>query len=368
MKKLSLHTGLMLAMLLAFAACSQSGKNAANQFQLVGTIWQDSTTVDSILTLYIDNHSDVQIAEIPVAEGHFSYQGETSDVAELALADQHQHLYHFYAAKGTSITLNLQQNGHLSVEESDSLNLWIDQQVANLQNLDKKQIVPYIDTLFMHHAGELRSGLLLRDQVATIDDSVFVRRCMGRLANEAKPDWLIQSFESILDYRWLSLGKKFHMPHETIYVAPDTLPILMSTNRLEAMLLYFWADFDSLSVDSLQMLKHIARDYGLYQYGKNFLKETSPSRSAKAHHIELFTFCMHASDSAAWKALIQDIPGKHCLLPGGFAHPLAIKCRVNHLPFVLLTNRFGNYISHDQMKQEELYPLLNNTPVNVKPF
>lgn len=356
----------MLGVLIALAACSKEAQNDTGQYRLMGSICQDSTTVDSLLTLYVDNHSEIEQVELPVIDGKFSFQRATNDLDELILIDQHHHSTYLYATKGAEITLQLGKDGEYTIAESDSVNLWIDEQKKAMSALNKKQIVPFVDSLLLLHAGELRSGILLRDQVSVINDSVFVRRCMGRLSDNAKPNWLVKSIEASLDYQWLAISQKFTLPQETIQVGKKGETFNLRASRLEAVFLYFWADYDSLSVDSLQMLRHISRDYGLYDDAEKFSKEKSPSRSKSAHYIEMISICLHASDSAAWQAAVKDIPGKHCLLPGGFSNPLVTECKVNSLPYVLLTDRFGHYMCHQKTSPSDLYMYLNRTPINVK--
>ena len=73
----------------------------------------------------------------------------------------------------------------------DSINPWLQQQMAHFRTLLGPARKDAIDSLCHRYPHDIRCGLLLRDQIEMLKDSIFVRRCLGGLADDAKPDWLM---------------------------------------------------------------------------------------------------------------------------------------------------------------------------------
>lgn len=310
-------------------------------YSLTGNLWQDSTTIDSVVTLIIDRHElslskdndtipSYQEVDIPVVDGHFSYQGNAPlDADELYLYDQHDHVVRLYALSGSKLKVNISQDG--TVEQS---------------GLDTTALV---------------KAIILRDSIPFISDSLYVRRALGSMPKEAKPDWLMNSIDQMLDQNSRVLDRNTRLPRVSL-VAPDTIfPVL--GNRVESLLLLFWSADNAASVDSLTLLKTIAQDYGLYQYASTFEKHKSSTRSIKPRRIALASVCMYAPDSVEWKSSVKDLPGVHTILQGGYAHPLATSCNVQRLPAIVLVDRFSNYQISD-VWGKELYQWLDKTPLN----
>lgn len=329
--------------MVTLGSCSGSQRKVVegSPYTLTGTLWQDSTTVDSVVTLIIDRHElsftldddsipVYQEIEIPVVDGHFSYKGNAPvDVDELYLYDQHNHVVRFYAASGADLEVNVLQDGTIEQRGVDTTNL-----VA---------------------------ALILRDSIPYLSDSLYVRRILGRMPESAKPNWLIRSFDQMLDQKARVMGRNTRLPRVNL-VTPDTIfPVLGS--RIESLLLLFWSCENAASMDSLQNLKSIAQDYGLYQYAESFVSSKSTTRRIRAHRIQTLSVCMYAPDSVTWKSAIEGIPGHHAILPGGYAHPLATTCDVTQLPSVVLVDRFGNY-QISNVWGNELYQWLDKTPLN----
>ncbi len=341
MKKILSLSGFLVALFL-LVACSEEHRRVSKgvPYILTGTLWQDSVTVDSVVTLMVDRHEtcfsvvgdtipEFEEIELPVMQGRFSYEGHAPiDADELFIADQHGHVARLYGTSGASLTVEVLSTGKVEVSTSDS--------------------------------SALCKALLLRDSIPFLD-SMTVRRALGKLPESAKPAWLTDCIDLELAQKSRPLHKNFRLPRTTVALSDTTYGFLDS--RPESLVLLFWAAYDSASVDSLKVFRQIARDYGLYTDAKTFEKDKSPTRSQKAHRIELMSVCLYAADSASWQATVKDIPGKHVLLPGGFAHPLTSGCQVNRLPFLLMVDRFSNYQTHNQWGAD-LYRFLNRTPLN----
>ena len=328
--------------IISLGSCSDSQRKVVEgvPYTLAGTLWQDSTTIDSVVTLIVDRHElsytkdddsipVVQEIALPVVDGHFSYKGHAPvDVDELYLYDQHNHVVRLYATSGVTLQVNILQDG--SVEQTG------------------------MDTT------EMVTSLIFRDSIPLISDSLYIRRVLGRIPESAKPAWFNKSVDRILDQQYRNDGRDMRLPRVSL-VTPDTVfPVL--GNRTESLLLLFWSSDNAASTDSLKLLKKIAQDYGLHQYTDHFLKTKSPSRRS-AHRIVLTSVCMNVPDSASWNSLVKDLPGHHTILSGGFAHPLAVKCNVQQLPAVVLVDRFGNY-QISNVWNDELYKWLDKTPYN----
>lgn len=342
MKSIFPFLGVLLTTLVLFS-CSEKKSRVAEgvPYMLTGKLWQDSTTIDTLVTLIVDRHEFSFSADgdslpayeellLPVVDGHFSYQGKSPlDADELYLYDQHGHVARLYGTSGAHLEVEVLKNGTIKQTFIDST--------------------------------ALMRAILLRDSIPMLDDSLRVRRVLGGLPESAKPDWLMHSINTMLDQKSARIGKTTRLPRVELQLV-DTVYSLLSS-RSGYLMLYFWSDDFPASVDSLQLFTQIARDYGLYSYADSFVKEKSKTRREKAHRIEMISVCMHASDSASWWSAIQKLPGKHTLLQGGFAHPLAKVCQIHQLPSLIVVDRFGNYQAKDAWGME-LYKWLERAPLN----
>lgn len=329
---------------LVLVSCTDSKLRVAegSPYTLSGIIMQaDSAAADSFVTLLIDRHeisssvmgdtlAACEVVQLPVVDGAFSYQGHTPlDADELCLYDGRGHVARLYGLSGAKLNVQLLANGDVVQDAVDTTDI-------------------------------LRT-LLLRDSIGIISDSLYVRRRLGGLPESARPAWLMQSINQMLDRKSQALGKATRLPRVDVQTSDTVFQLL--GNRPESLLLIFWSMEDSLSRDSLQVMKSIARDYGLYDHAATFATEKSATRRPKAHRIELMSVCMQCDDSAAWRSAVKDLPGHHAILPGGYAHPLAMNCQIEHLPWMVLVDRFGNYQKHN-MAGDELYEWLDKTPLN----
>ncbi len=340
-----IHYAFCLCAVILLAACSDRGsrESEGEPYTLSGVLWQDSTAVDTLVSLAIDRHDEcitgagdtlpaIETLALPVVQGRFSYTGVAYNGAdELFFDDGRGHVARLYGTPGAELSVEVLQSGEVSVVQRDT--------------------------------SELRRALVLRDSIPFLD-SLAVRRALGNLPESAKPGWLLDAIDLQLDQKSCAMGKGFRLPRTSVTL-PDTT-FYFRDSRRSSLLILFWADYDSASVDSLRILSRIARDFGLYRYAdvKTFERETSPTRSQKIHMIELMSVCLHAADSASWQSEVKDLPGMHVWLHGAFSHPLLTACQVDSLPFLLLADRFGNYQA-DNVWGAELYKSLERTPLNT---
>ncbi len=343
----SICSSLILLTFIGLAgSCAESELRVAQgvPYTLKGTVWQDSTTTDSTVTLIIDRHEQTvtlhgdtlpayEVRSLEVEEGQFSYVGHVPmDADELYLYDQHGHDVRLYGTSGAQLLVDIDRNGRVT---------------ASSQKTDTTDLLRVIQ---------------LRDSILSIHDSLLVRRRLGGLPAEAKPRWLMQSIDELLDRQSQQMSRKVRLPKVRLETADTTLTL--PNSRPESLLLLFWSDQDSASIDSLQVLRAVARDYGLYGFASTFMKEKSPTRSKKFHRIELFSLCVHATDSASWRRTVKGLPGHHACLEGGLAHPLATELKVDRLPAIVLLDRFGNYQIHNAWGPQ-LYQQLEKTPIHT---
>lgn len=340
MKSIIPHFALVLC-LLGLSSCSDSSLRVASgaPYTLSGVV--ADTLADSTITLIVDRHEMYRSVQgdtvpaceelvLPVADGHFSYQGHAPlDADELYLYDSRGRVARLYGLPGASLNVRIMADGTVLQDAVDTT--------------------------------DVLRALLLRDSIPAIHDSLRVRRTLGRLPDEAKPAWLMQSINLMLDQMSRGLGKTMRLPRVDVPVADSVYSIL--GNRPEFLLLLFWSSADSASVDSLHIFRDIARDYGLYDKAETFEREKSATRRPKAHRIELMSVCLDETDSAAWTLATKEIPGRHTVLKGGLAHPLAMTCQVAQVPWLVLVDRFGNYQVHN-VWGDELYKWLDKAPLN----
>jgi len=328
---------------LVLVSCSETKKRVAVgvPYTLTGTLWQDSTTIDSLVTLIVDRHEfsfsvegdSIPVYEeltLPVVDGHFMYKGKSPiDADELYLYDQHGHVARLYGTSGAKLEVEVLKDGSVRQSSADTT--------------------------------DLMRALMLRDSIPVMKDSLKVRRLLGGIPESAKPDWLKLSINTILNQMSNKVGKSTRLPRVDLQLNDTVYPLL--ANRPEYLMLYFWSEAVPSSVDSLQLFNSIARDYGLYSYASSFAKDKSKTRRAKAHRIEMISVCMSASDSASWLSAVEPLPGKHTILQGGYAHPLATVCQIHQLPEIVIVDRFGNYQA-SQVWGKELYKWLDRSPFN----
>jgi len=325
------------------ASCSTPNLRVSEgqSYSISGSLWQDSLTVDSIVTLIIDRHEscctpdgDTLAAweqfDVPVVQGNFLFQGAAPlDADEIYIYDQQGFTCLCYGLSGQNISIERDREGNYTQSGADTTDLF--------------------------------RALLLRDSILAIKDSIKVRRLLGSLPETAKPEWLMQSVDYMLKTQSEMLGKSTRLPRVSVQMNDTVISLL--ENRQESLLLYFWSEEIPTSADSLTIFKAIERDFGLHTDAKSFEKEKSKTRRSKARRIGLLSFCLQSGDSATWQSTIKDIPGHHAILQGGLAHPLAQSCHIQSLPALLIVDRYGNYQMHD-VWGNDLYKWLEKAPMN----
>ena len=330
----------------AVTACSEKepAVTPGDPYWLTGNLWHGETAADSTVTLIIDRHAPIlttsgdtlpatETVILPVAEGKFSYRGTPpTDADELYLYDSQGHVAHLYGLSGLHLQLDIDSLGTVSVTGYET-------------------------------ADPLYRTLVIRDSISLMQDSLRVRRMLGSIPASAKPEWLMLSIGDQLDRQWLEVGRRTRLQRMSIPVG-DTL-YQLPNNKPESVVMLFWSPEVPASQDSLVVLRQIARDYGLYDFADKFTKEKSATRSNKIHRMELLSVCVSATDKSSWESAVKDIPGKHSLLTGGLAHPLATTFQVHQLPTIVVVDRFGNYQCHN-LWGKPLYKVLEKSPNNTE--
>ncbi|MDO4496721.1 MAG: hypothetical protein Q4B58_02635 [Bacteroidales bacterium] len=348
-----------LTMILCLVACGN--KDAKQNFRLSGSFAQDSLQTQDSVLLLIDNHENIERIMLPTEKGSFSYQGAVEALSELTLAYQKQ-ILHIYATPGAQISFQCDQKGKVEWAGTDSLNIWLQEHDDKMKSLGQTERKHYLDSMCRAEKHEVRGALLLREQMKGINDSLFVRRCLGSIKVEAKPTWLVQAIDEELARYSGSAVRNRRLPREVLKLSTDTTYALLES-RQESLLIFFWAGYNQASVDSLKMLTQIAQNYGLYDYEDEFVEKNSKDKTdKKPHRLELMTVCLYAADSASWHQKVDGLPGKHAWVQGGFAHPLLSSFNISSLPNNLQADRFGN-LQSSGIWGSQLTHWLDNTPI-----
>lgn len=338
MKKNSLLYYLLFMLFWAgLAACGGDGaSNQVSTYQVHGRVVADSTLLqsDSLwlsnLMLYADNHSSMRADTISLdSELSFDCQMKTVGFDELYLCSDAGELCRFYATEGMEVEVLLQQQEHgfdaiFSPTATDSINPWLQAMDRRLDVKSEPLRHAVMDSLVALPDSSLRTTLLLRDHLMQFQDSVYVRRLLGGMATSAKPEWLMQSIEHILNEKSHEKNNTRRLSHASLQVLNDSVPLDMSVSRTDYLLLYFWADFSEASVDSLQALTTLLK------------KDYAEKR------LRLVTCCLHAPDSAWWKLQIADADGQHTWLQGGMSDPRVVSWGVHSAPFLVLADMYNN--------------------------
>jgi hypothetical protein len=271
----------------------------------------DSTARRQALYLSIDDHyrphTDTLPGEAvrqlrvdtlrPTADGHFRWEGQTRDVAELYLQHPVGSTRHFYAAAGGHYRLTLDRHGAPTFAAEDSLNGWLHTTVEQLRSLSGDTLRTTLDSLCRVEASEVRTALLLREMVATVRDTLFLRRCLGHLTPEAKPQWLMETIDRQMDRRFETSFDGTMKRNFLLYNQKGEKVNLSTLNR-SAQLYYFWADYDAPS--------------------------EAPLKRMEAWHkkVGIVSICLHAADSAAWRKADVSAADHKVWLRDGLNHPL----------------------------------------------
>jgi len=316
--------------MLLFSAChtSEGEDNVGRTYQVTATIETDSTIVLDRLVLYTDSHNRLSADSLILTpQRTFVHEGHTASINELYLCSDHGELCRFFAAGGMNVGLTLTNVGDtlvtdFAVTEGDSINGWLQKEKAFLAQKTAEQCYVHLSQLCHHAPSDLRNTLLIREELVRLQDSIFVRRLLGGLTDEAKPKWLTRSIDRELvatsDYltrnRRLSAG----------LFPCDTASFDMSASRTNYLLIYCWADYDSASVDSLKVLDEL-------------LEDEYPMK-----RVEMLTCCLNAPDSAWWQEKMKGIEGHHAWLPAGLSDPRIYAWRLTQVPGLILCDMYNN--------------------------
>lgn len=335
----------IVAALFVLVSCSKrGGTESGDAYTISGTISRDSMPADAVLRLFIDKHTHLQQEELPVLNGHFAYKGKTTSLDELFLVDDHGLSVRLFATPGADIEFTIDSLGEATFSGSDSTNIIYRQLIdefAACREIKKRE---YLDSVCQLYRTSMIPALVIRDHMSLLTDSVHLRKCLGRLTDEAKPEWLTDALEQSFDNPGLRIKKNLRLsPLPKFGTEIDTIPFDFNESRPDGMYVYFWADYSQESVDSLQMLAALADQYGLHDRMQDFLKKHSKAKdNRRPKRVGLFTICLHASDSAAWLSHIDGVPGTHVLLKEGFSNSVMKSWRISRVPYNLLIDRFSN--------------------------
>ncbi|MCF0180259.1 MAG: hypothetical protein HUJ97_08480 [Bacteroidales bacterium] len=361
---------------LIFVTCCSKTNNDnkeidGEEYTIFGTVYRDSIAANSDMKVFIDKHTGFFEEDLPVLNGKFIYKNNTNDVDEIFLVDHKGQFTKIYATGGAQIEVNIDSLGIPSFVGPDSLNLallGIYDMIDSIRNNDNllntiknDSIKSYMNRLSERYASSVIPALVVREKMTTINDSIFLRQYLGSLSEKSKPVWLVNSIEQQFDNKGLFLKKSVRLsPLPKFRTETDTTYIDMKETRENSAYLYFWADYDSTSVDSLKMLEPMAKYYGLHQYFSTFKSKDGITRPKR---IDIITICLHAKDSASWKGQIKDLPGSHILLQDGFANPTMKSWNVNRLPYNIIIDRFSN-IQDSYQWGKKLRDVLEKMPNN----
>lgn len=322
---------LILSLLVGFVACKDGDKEGdeGRTYTVEARFEVDSTVVLDHMVLYADSHVALHEDSLFLSpEGTLSVEHRTLAMDELYLCSDGGELCRFFATGGMDVRIAL--SGRIDslvvdfdVAGNDSINPWLQSQTSLLADTtsDARRLV--IDSLCHLMPADIRCALLLREEVAALNDSLFVRRCLGALGPQAKPEWLVKSIDdqliatsSFLDRSRRQSASKFQVNDTTVFD--------MGATRSDYLLIYCWADYDQASVDSLKLLDQLIDE----QY---YMKRLS-----------VLTLCLHAADSATWQQQLKDIEGTHVWLPAGLADARVRVWGVDRVPFLMLCDMYNN--------------------------
>ena len=354
---------ILIISLYSVASCSKSDSegNARDAYNVSGSIFQDSASAGAELRLFVDKHGSFEEVTLPVLKGKFAYKGSTLGTDELFLVDDKGNVVSFFAKAGSQIDLTIDSLGQVVFGGADSLNMMYSQLVAQFEECDDSQRGDFLDSVCSTYRTSIVPALLIRDRMQLLNDSVRLRQCLGRITDEGKPQWLVNSLEQRFDNGGKKMKRTLRLnPLPKFGTDNDTVFVNFTETRQNSMYIYFWADYSQESVDSLKMLVPMAKYYGLHKYLDEYVKKEKKRRPKR---VDIMTVCLHAADSAAWKKAIDKLPGYHVLLQSGFSDPTMKSWKITTVPYNIITDRFSN-IQDSYLWGKDLRDALEKTPSN----
>lgn len=318
--------------LLCTCGMGGEGKDEGRAYLVKGTVSLDSAWVkNDKLVLFADNHRALQQDTIVLTkDGTFEYEGHTNGFDELYLCGEKGELCRFYASGDMEVNLSIIATEAEGVkvkylgEQHDTINNWLSEKSALFEGQTNAICRLLMDSLIKENPGDMRVTLLLRDKLAVLEDSLYIRQSLGSIRDEAKPDWMKNSIDQTLNV--MGSGKKVNINRRLLnatFEAKDTV-IDLSAGRSDYMLVYFWADYNKPSIDTLRAYAHmIASEYD-------------------HKRVSFLSCCLHAEDSAMFRIRTNFLDGNHTWVKGGFSDMRMRAWNIQEVPSVILMDMYCN--------------------------
>lgn len=319
---------LLLFLLLNACHPKEVNDGEGKAFSVAAEVQLDSTIVLDHLVIYSDNHVNLSVDSLILSpQGMLDYEGRAAGLNELYLCSDHGELCRFYASGGMAVDFSLRNSGDsllvaFTASEHDTINAWLQEQRQSLADVAPQQLKDRLDELCHQHPDDVRNALLLRDEVVAVGDSLFVRRCLGALSDEAKPNWLLKSIDQLLveiSNFWYENRRLKGCVFEA-----DSAQFDFGATRSDYLLVYIWANYSQTSIDSLSVIDDLVN----YEYDMK--------------RLQLFTCCLDAADSTSWRQQIQGIEGTHAWIKAGLADKRLYNWGIDGVPTLVLCDMYNN--------------------------
>ena len=320
---------------LAFlCSCGLGGesKDDGRAYLVKGTVSLDSAWVaNNKLVLFSDNHRSLQQDTIELSkDGMFEFEGHTNGIDELYLCGEKGELCRFYVSGDMEVNLSVIATEAEGVkvkflgEQRDSINNWLAEKASLFEGQSANICRLLMDSLIKEAPSDIRVTLLLRDKMPLIEDSLYIRQCLGSLKDEAKPDWMKMSIDQKLNV--MGSGKKINLSRRLlapVFEMKDTT-IDLSATRSDYMLVVLWADYSKPSIDTLRA------------YANLIASEYDHKR------VSFLSCCLHAEDSAMFRIRTNFLDGNHTWVKGGFSDMRMRAWNIQEVPSVILMDMYCN--------------------------
>lgn len=320
---------------LAFlCSCGLGGesKDDGRAYLVKGTVSLDSAWVaNGKLVLFSDNHRSLQQDTIELSKDRmFEFEGHTNGIDELYLCGEKGELCRFYVSGDMEVNLSVIATEAEGVkvkflgEQRDSINNWLAEKASLFEGQSASICRLLMDSLIKEAPSDIRVTLLLRDKMPQIEDSLYIRQCLGSLKDEAKPDWMKMSIDQKLNV--MGSGKKINLSRRLlapVFEMKDTT-IDLSATRSDYMLVVLWADYSKPSIDTLRA------------YANLIASEYDHKR------VSFLSCCLHAEDSAMFRIRTNFLDGNHTWVKGGFSDMRMRAWNIQEVPSVILMDMYCN--------------------------